>query len=139
MVAHKIHHVLELKHDFVDAVVLGQQQHPLGDILGKIANPLKIVGNAQGSDDLAQINRHRLPAGNGGDGLFLNHALQRIDPIICRYDPFGERSVALKQGIDRVSDLLAVEAAHLRNVARKLLQVCVKSPKRVVHHDSVSR
>ena len=52
LVAHNIHHVPELKHDLVEAVLLGHQHHPLGDIFGKVANPLKIVGNAQGSQDL---------------------------------------------------------------------------------------
>jgi len=65
LVAHNIHQVPELKYDLVEAELLGHQHHPLGDIFGKVANPLKIVGNAQGSQDLPQINRHRLPPRDG--------------------------------------------------------------------------
>ena len=56
-----------------------QRDHPLGDILGEIADPLEIVGDPQRADDIAQIDRHRLPPGDGQHRLFLDLALQRVD------------------------------------------------------------
>ena len=100
---------------------------PLGDIFCKVANPFKIVGNAQGSHDLPQIDGHRLPPSNRGYGFLLNLPLQLIDPVIRCDDPFGARRISLDQSSDRISDLLAVEATHLSNFARKLLQVVSKA------------
>ena len=48
--------------------------------------------------------------------------------IVRRYDTSGERGVALHQGFGRGGDLLVVEAPHVRNLTRKLLQVGIKSP-----------
>ncbi len=56
-----------------------ERDHALGDVLGKIADTLQIVGEPQGAHDLAQVDRHRLATGDGEDRLFLDLALQCVD------------------------------------------------------------
>ena len=51
----------------------------LGDVLAEVADALEVVGDADGRDDLAQVQRHRLAPGDGEDGPLLDLALQRVD------------------------------------------------------------
>ena len=61
-----------------------ERADPLGDVLGEVADALEVVGDAQGADHFAQIDRHRLAARDGQDRLFLDFALQRVDGRIAR-------------------------------------------------------
>ena len=49
----------------------------------------------QRADDLAQIVRHRLAAGDGEDRLLLDLALQRVELLIARDHPLRQLGVAL--------------------------------------------
>ena len=103
-----------------------QREHALGDVLGEIADPLQIVGDAQRADDLAQVDRHRLPARDGQHGLFLDLALQRVDRRVGADDALRQLGIASRQRIDRVGDLLFGKPAHLGNHAGELLQVDIE-------------
>ena len=76
---HHIGHVLDAADQLGRREFAVERDHALGDVLGEIADALEIVGEPQRADDLAQIDRHRLAAGDGEDRLFLDLALQRID------------------------------------------------------------
>ncbi len=103
-----------------------ERDHPLGDVLGEIADALEVVGDAHGGDDLAQVDRHRLAPCDGEDRLLLDLALQRVGGDVRRHHPLRQGGVALDQRVDRVGDLLLGEAAHLGDFARQLLQVGVE-------------
>ena len=112
-----------------------QREHALADILGKVADALQVVGDAQRADDLAQVDRHRLAPRDGQHGLFLDLALQRVDRRIGADDRCAQIGVASRQRIDRVGDLLFGKPAHLGDHAGDLLQVDVEGLGGVfVHH-----
>ena len=107
----------------------------LGDVLGQIADALEIVGQPQRPHDLAQIDRHRLAAGDGEHRLLLDLTLQHVDIGIGRHHAPGALDVALGEGIDRIGDLLLGKAAHLRHETGELLQVDVEGlGGMLVHH-----
>ena len=103
-----------------------ERHHPLADVLGQVADPLEVAGDPQRPDDLAQIDRHRLAAGDRQHGLVLDLVLQRVDSGIGGDDLLRAVGVASCQRIDRVGDLLLGQAAHLRHHAGELLQVDVE-------------
>ena len=70
-------------------------QRALGDVLGEVADPLEVAGDADRADDLAQIDRHRLAPGDGEDRLLLDLALQRVEARVGGDDLMGERGVGL--------------------------------------------
>ena len=116
-----------------------ERAHALGDVLGEIADPLEIVRDAQRADDLAQIDRHRLAAGDGEDGLFLDLVLQRVDRRSPTPTTRLARSASRRdQRLDRIGDLALREAAHLRDLAGELLQVGVERLDGVFAHRHAS-
>ena len=137
---HEFGHVLDAAHHLLRSEFAVEHQHALGDVLGEIADPFEIVGNAQRADDLAQIDRHRLAARNGEDHLFLDLALKRIDLRVAGDHLLGEQRVAPIERVDGVADLLLGEAAHLGDHAREILQIGVERLHRVFgNHRSCSR
>ena len=112
---------------FGERILAVEREHALGDILGEIADPLEIVGDAQRADDLAQIDRHRLPARDRQDRPLLDLALQRVDLARRRaITRCAQDRCRARQRIDRVGDLLFGEAAHLGDHAVELLQIGVE-------------
>ena len=81
--------------------VAGQRHHALGDVLGEIADALEVVGDAQRADDLAQVDRHRLAAGDGEHGLVLDLTLQRVDLGVGADHLLGQLGVAPGERVDR--------------------------------------
>ena len=49
------------------------------DILGQVTDSLEVAGDADGDDELAQVDRHRLAARDRQDGQLLDFALQRVE------------------------------------------------------------
>ena len=76
---HQIGHVFDAADQLGRREFAVERDHALGDVLGEIADALQIVGEPQRADDFAQIDRHRLAAGDGQHRLFLDLALQRVD------------------------------------------------------------
>jgi hypothetical protein len=62
-------------------------------------------------------------------------SLQCIDLIGCDYHPLREGDVASRQGLDRVGDLLLVEAAHVRDFVGQSAEIDIKRAGRVIDHD----
>ena len=103
-----------------------ERQHALADVLGEVADPLEVVGDAQRADDLPQIDRHRLPAGDRQHRFFLDLRLQRVDAGISGHGALRAVGVAPRQRIDRIGDLPLRKAAHLRHHPGELLEVDVE-------------
>jgi hypothetical protein len=132
---HQCRHVLDAAQKLLRMKVAGDRRHALGDVLGEVADPLEVVGQAQRAHDLAQIDRHGLAARDGEHGFFLDLALQGVDAGVDRHHACSPLEVALGQRIDRIRDLLLGQAAHLRHQAGELLEIDVEGLGRVlVHH-----
>ena len=104
-------------------VVGAEHRDALGDVLGKIADPLEIVGDPQHADHLAQIHRHRLAHRDGGDALLLDAVLKRVQRRVGAHDLFGPILVVAHQRVDRGQQLLLDVAAHLGDHALELPQI----------------
>ena len=91
-----------------------ERDDPLADVLGVVADPLEIVAHAHGADDLAQIDRHRLPAGDGQDRFFLDLVLHRVDGRIGGDDVLRQIDVALHERADGVGNLPLRQARPFR-------------------------
>ena len=117
-----------------------ERQHALADVLGEVADPLEIVGHAQRADDLPQIDRHRLAAGDGEDRLLLDlrAAARRCSDRLAT-TRWAQVGVAARQRLDRVGDLLLGKPAHLRHHAGELLQIDVEGLGGVFGHYHLSR
>ncbi len=98
----------------------------LADVLGKVADALEVDGHPHGADDLAQIHRHRLAAGDGQHRALLDDMLQPVDLEVGRDDAPGQRDVAAHQRIDGIGDHAFGKPAHLGNQAGQFLQVAVE-------------
>ena len=103
-----------------------KRNDPLGDMLGVIADPLEIVADAHGANDLAQIDRHRLPPRDREDRFFLDVMLHGVDRRIRGNHTFGEIGIAIGQGLEGIGNLPLGEPAHLGDFAGDLLQVGVE-------------
>ena len=110
------------------------QRHPLGDVLGEVADALEVVGDPQRAHDLAQVDRHRLAARDGEHGLVLDLTLQDVDPGVGLDHLLGPLGVAPGERVDRIGDLLLGQAPHLGDHAGELLQVDVEGLGGVLVH-----
>ena len=57
--------MLDAAHHLLRIELAVEHHHALGDVLGQVADPLEVVGDAERADDVAQIHRHRLAPGDG--------------------------------------------------------------------------
>ena len=120
-----------------DARLDADLDRALGDVLGEIADPLEIACDANGADDLAQVDRHRLPARDRQDRLLLDFALQEVEPRIGADDLMGERGVGGGERIHRVDHHLLGEAAHLRDAPLEQIEILVVGSDGVLVHHGV--
>jgi hypothetical protein len=88
-------------------------QRALGNILGQIANALKVAGDAQGGHDVAQVVSHWLAAGNHRDHLVFDLALQNVDRAVRADHLFGQARIALFERVERLAEVVLGQAAHL--------------------------
>jgi hypothetical protein len=56
-----------------------ERNNALADILGQVADPFEVVSDSQNSDDLTQVNRHRLARCDRFNRLLLDLPLLRIE------------------------------------------------------------
>ena len=111
----------------------------LGDVLGEIADPLEIAGDANGADDLAQVDRHRLAARDRQDRLLLDLALQHVESRIGRDDLMGERRVGGGERIHGVDHHFLGDAAHLGDSTLEQVEILVVgSDGMLIHHGGAS-
>jgi hypothetical protein len=129
----QIGHVIDATHHLSQLNILIERAHPLGDVLGEIPDALQVVGDAQGADDVAQIDGHRLPARNGQNPLFLDLALEHVDLLVERYDALRELKIVAVERVDRIADLLFGEAAHFGDDSSEFLKINVECAGRVFH------
>ncbi|MHC2637108.1 hypothetical protein ACVME5_009793 [Bradyrhizobium liaoningense] len=85
------------------------------------------VATRNGPDDLAQINGHRLAAGDGEHGALLDALLQRVEFGVGGDDALTERDVAADQRVDGIDDHALGDAAHLGDQAGEFLEVGIES------------
>ena len=113
-------------------------QRPFGDVLGEVADPLEVAGDADRADDLAQIDGHRLTPRDGEDRLLLDLALQRVEARVGGDDLIGERGVGLAQRVHRVDHHLLGDAAHLGDPPLESVEFLVVRSDGVIDHGACS-
>ena len=118
--------MLDPAHHLLQIELAVENHHALGDVLGEIADPLEVVGDAQRTDDVAQVDRHRLAPGDGEDRLLFDLALQEVDLGVLGDDALGQVRIVPVERIDRVADLMLRKAAHLGDHARQFLEIGVE-------------
>ena len=111
---HQVGHVLEAADQLERMEVAVERVDALGDVLGEVADALQIGGDAHGADDLAQIDRHRLAAGDGENRLLLDLLLQRVHVRVGRHHASSEVGVAAGQRLDRIAQGLGIVLQFLR-------------------------
>ncbi len=106
----------------------------LGDVLGEVADPLEVAGNADRGDDLAQIRRQRLALGDGHDRLLFDIALQNVETLID--GDGGPRQIGVERGerLHRIAQHLLGDAAHLRDLAAKGFKLVVVGSDGMIGH-----
>ena len=97
----------------------------LGDVLGEIADPFEIARDPNGADDLAQVDRHRLPARDRQHRLLLDLALERVEPRIGLHHLMGEVAIAGGQRVHRVDHHFLGDAAHLGDPPLEQVEILV--------------
>ena len=123
---HQVGHVLEAADQLQRLEIALQRRDPLAHILGKVPDPLEIGGHPHGADDFAQVNRHRLAAGDGQYRALLDHALQIVDFDVGQDDPLAECNIAADQGIDGFDDHPFGKTAHFGDQPGQFLQIAVE-------------
>ena len=121
-------HVLDPAHHLLQLELDVENHHPLGDVLGEIADPLEVVGNAQRTDDVPQVDRHRLAPGDGEDRLLLDLVLQEVDLGVLGDDAPGQVRIVPVERIHGVADLTLRKGAHLGDHAGQFLEIGVERP-----------
>ena len=109
-----------------------------GDVLGKVADPFEIAGDADRADDFAQVHRHRLPPGDGEDRLLLDLALQSVEPGVGGDDLLRERGVGAGQRIHRVNHHFLRDAAHFGDAPLERAEFLIVGLDGVIDHWSCS-
>ncbi len=110
----------------------------LGDVLGEIADPLEVVGDANRADQLAQINRHGLAACDGHHGEILDLALQRVETGIGGDDLMGEHRIGAGERVHGLNHHLFGDAAHFGDQAVERVELPVIGFDGVVVHGAWS-
>ena len=107
----------------------------LGDVLGQIPDPLEIARDPNGADDLAQVDRHRLPARDRQRRLLLDLALKQVEPRIGLHHLMGKHGVAGGKRVHRVDHHFLGQAAHLGDPPLEQVEILVVgSDGMLVHH-----
>jgi hypothetical protein len=127
-------HVLDPADQLLRMEIAADRRHPLADVLGQIADALEVVGDAQRTHHLAQVDRHRLPARDRQHRLFLDLALQRVDRRIERNRALGPLGIAPGQRLDCIGNLLLSQTAHFRDHAGDVLQIDIEGLGSVLAH-----
>ena len=105
---------------------MGNRESALGDVLGKVADALEVARDAKRGHDVAKVVRHRLTAGDHGDDLILDLALERVDLLVAFDNLLGEARVAALKCVKRLAEDVLGEAAHVGDLLveeRQLLLV----------------
>ena len=117
--------------------VFTHRSHTLGNVLGKIPDPLQIRGHADGADDGAQVLRHGLTSGDQHDGAFIKFALPGVHQNVIGDDTLRERIVGGKQGPGRCLCHRGGKSAHITDETVKMRQFLIKGGNNVLAHGSV--
>ena len=97
----------------------------LGDVLGEVPDPLEIAGHADDPDQLPEIDRHRLAAGDGHHREILDFALQRVEAGIGGDDLMRKDGVGVGQRVDGFAHHLLGDAAHFGDQALERIELPV--------------
>ena len=118
-------HVLEADDGARNPRLGADLDRALGDVLGEVADPLEIAGDADGADQLAQIDRHRLAPRDGHHREILDLALQRVEARIGRDDLMGEDRVRVGERVHGVDHHFLGDAAHFGDAALERVELPV--------------
>ena len=125
LAAYQLAHALEIFSDWFGVFFFGNGNGPPGDILAQIANALQIAGDANGTNQLAQILSHGLAQGNHPDGVFLNIKVQLVDFFIDKYGFLCKIRISLAHGRQRITEDCFAIAAHSSDHCINLTQLLV--------------
>ena len=74
------------------------------------------VGDAQRAHHVAQVVGHRLAAGDHGDHLLLDLALEVVDQAVGQHDLLGDLGIAALERLERPAQELLGKTAHLSDL-----------------------
>ena len=95
----------------------GQGGRLAGDVHRHVADPLQVVVDLQGRNQLPQIDRHRLVQGQRLEAFLLEVDFPAVDIVVHCLNFLGEFGVAVEQGADRLLDLLLDDRADQQQVS----------------------
>ena len=110
-----------------------------GDVSGEIAHALKISGDANVADELAQVHA---PVGRCARIVItVDTSISRSQPVearVDRNDLVGKRGVRVGERVHGVDHHFLSEAAHFRNAALDRVELLVVGFDRMFDHGAYS-
>ena len=92
------------------------------NLLHLVADPLKIVHRLHGADDLAQIDRRRLPFGDHFHALAVELDLGIVDALLLAHDRLDQLVLAGGDRRQRPLELRLDQATHRQQAAAQVFQ-----------------
>ncbi|MDT4869035.1 hypothetical protein FQZ97_1040420 [compost metagenome] len=136
-VRHQPSHALDRAGERLHRLGLGQDQRPLGDVLGQVAGPLQVRGQLHGPQRPAQVAGDRLAQGDQADRLLLDIAVQGVQAVVALDHRLCQGHVAPGDGFDGVRHLRLGQTAHADDLGRQLVQLVAVSLDRMLVHGRV--
>jgi hypothetical protein len=99
---------------------------PLGDVLGVIADPLEVGGDAEDRQDTRRSLGDRLTLRDDARGLLVDLLVQRVDGGVALADAFRQVGVAGLQCLGRFRDRVLDQPAHAHDVGLDRFEVAVE-------------
>ena len=91
-----------------------------------VAHALQLQHHVLKADDEPQVTGHRLLRGHDHKSPLAQLAMQLVDLLVTRDDFFGERVVAIDQGVHGFGDGLLDHAAHANDARLQLGELLVE-------------
>ncbi|MEY9487820.1 hypothetical protein RKD26_003614 [Streptomyces calvus] len=107
----------------------GQLRH----VLGEVAGPLQVGRHPQRRDHYAQVGRHRLLAGQQGDGAGLQVVLELVDLLVGLDHALRQLQIGVEDGGRGAPDRRPDQPGHLHQTVADRIQFLVV---RVPHQGS---
>ncbi len=137
--AHAVGELAEASEADDGRALLQDGEGALGEVLGKVADALEIVGDAERGDDLPEVGGHGLPARDGGDRLLLEVVLEVVDRLVGGDDLLGDADVAVLQGEGGEFHRARGAHAHIEHDGGQFLEVVVEGCDGVRSHAALLR
>ena len=100
----------------------------LGDVDREVADALEIGVDLHRRDNGAQVHGHRLIERQQREAAVVDLDMERVERAVADEHARDEIAVAIDQALDRQSDLLLRQPAHLEQASLELLELLLKMP-----------